>query len=133
MDAFFHDKFVTLFSMLFGISLFLVGGERGDKTKSRTIMAPTDRLARLRYAPRLRNLVGRHFGALRLHRLPHVVLLPILEPAHADGGWRRALCRNGFETAARLSGDVHDARSVSRDLDANNVCGTQGGRVGCHS
>lgn len=33
MDAFFHEKFVTLFSMLFGVSLFLVGGERSDKQK----------------------------------------------------------------------------------------------------
>ncbi|CAN5371247.1 DUF418 domain-containing protein [soil metagenome] len=33
MDAFFHEKFITLFSMLFGVSLFLVGGERGDKTR----------------------------------------------------------------------------------------------------
>ena len=37
MDAFFHDKFVTLFSMLFGVFLFLVGGERRDKTKSKVI------------------------------------------------------------------------------------------------
>ncbi|HUD95395.1 hypothetical protein [Sphingobium sp.] len=33
MDTFFHDKFVTLFSMLFGVSLFLVGGERSDRRK----------------------------------------------------------------------------------------------------
>jgi uncharacterized protein len=33
MDAFFHDKFVTLFSMLFGVSPFLVGGERSDNQK----------------------------------------------------------------------------------------------------
>lgn len=33
MDTFFHDKFITLFSMLFGVSLFLVGGERSDKRK----------------------------------------------------------------------------------------------------
>lgn len=37
MDAFFHDKFVTLFSMLFGVSLFLVGGERDDRKKSRIL------------------------------------------------------------------------------------------------
>jgi uncharacterized protein len=37
MDAFFHDKFVTLFSMLFGISLYLVGGERADKQKSKIL------------------------------------------------------------------------------------------------
>jgi uncharacterized protein len=33
MDAFFHDKFVSLFSMLFGVSLFLVGGERSDRQR----------------------------------------------------------------------------------------------------
>ncbi|PCE27621.1 hypothetical protein BWP39_03700 [Paraburkholderia acidicola] len=37
MDAFFHDKFVTLFSMLFGVSLFLVGGERSDRQKGRLL------------------------------------------------------------------------------------------------
>lgn len=33
-DTFFTQKFVTLFSMLFGVSLFLVGGEKGDPAKS---------------------------------------------------------------------------------------------------
>ena len=37
MDAFFHEKFVTLFSMLFGVSLFLVGGERSDKARGRIL------------------------------------------------------------------------------------------------
>ncbi|MDN4055315.1 DUF418 domain-containing protein [Massilia sp. YIM B02763] len=37
MDAFFHEKFVTLFSMLFGMSLFLVGGERTDKERGRIL------------------------------------------------------------------------------------------------
>lgn len=37
MDAFFHHKFVALFSMLFGVSLFLVGGERKDKGKGRVL------------------------------------------------------------------------------------------------
>lgn len=37
MDAFFHEKFLTLFSMLFGMSLFLVGGERSDKQKGRIL------------------------------------------------------------------------------------------------
>ena len=37
MDLFFHDKFVTLFSMLFGVSLFLVGGERTDKQRGRIL------------------------------------------------------------------------------------------------
>jgi len=37
MDSFFHEKFVALFSMLFGISLFLVGGERGDKQRGRLL------------------------------------------------------------------------------------------------
>ena len=31
--VFFEFKFITLFSMLFGISIFLVGGERGDAQK----------------------------------------------------------------------------------------------------
>jgi uncharacterized protein len=33
MDTFFHEKFLTLFSMLFGVSLFLVGGELSDRKK----------------------------------------------------------------------------------------------------
>jgi uncharacterized protein len=33
MEAFFHEKFITLFSMLFGVSLFLVGGERKDRVR----------------------------------------------------------------------------------------------------
>jgi len=33
-DVFFMQKFVTLFSMLFGISLFLVGGEKDDPVRS---------------------------------------------------------------------------------------------------
>ncbi len=37
VDAFFHEKFVTLFSMLFGISMFLVGGERSDLHKGRIL------------------------------------------------------------------------------------------------
>ncbi len=32
-DVFFHDKFRSLFSMLFGVSIFLVGGERGDDAR----------------------------------------------------------------------------------------------------
>ena len=35
VDAFFHQKFISLFSMLFGASLFLVGGERGDPERGR--------------------------------------------------------------------------------------------------
>lgn len=31
--VFFEFKFITLFSMLFGVSIFLVGGERGDPVK----------------------------------------------------------------------------------------------------
>lgn len=34
MHVFFEQKFITLFSMLFGVSLFLVGGERGDPERS---------------------------------------------------------------------------------------------------
>lgn len=33
VDVFFHQKFITLFSMLFGASIFLVGGERGDPAR----------------------------------------------------------------------------------------------------
>ncbi len=32
-DVFFHDKFRSLFSMLFGVSIFLVGGEREDRDR----------------------------------------------------------------------------------------------------
>ncbi|ANF55332.1 hypothetical protein DA69_11605 [Brevundimonas naejangsanensis] len=35
--VFFQQKFVTLFSMLFGVSIFLVGGERGDEAKERVL------------------------------------------------------------------------------------------------
>lgn len=35
--VFFRQKFVTLFSMLFGVSIFLVGGERGDDAKGRVL------------------------------------------------------------------------------------------------
>jgi len=37
VDVFFHQKFITLFSMLFGASIFLVGGERTDKPRGRLI------------------------------------------------------------------------------------------------
>jgi uncharacterized protein len=37
VDVFFREKFITLFSMLFGVSVFLVGGERGDAVKSRLL------------------------------------------------------------------------------------------------
>jgi uncharacterized protein len=38
MSTFFHQKFVTLFSMLFGVSLFLVGGERhADAERERVL------------------------------------------------------------------------------------------------
>lgn len=32
-DVFFHDKFRTLFTMLFGVSIFLVGGEKTDEKR----------------------------------------------------------------------------------------------------
>lgn len=35
--VFFRQKFVTLFSMLFGVSIFLVGGERGDEARERVL------------------------------------------------------------------------------------------------
>lgn len=37
VDVFFQDKFRTLFSMLFGVSIFLVGGERSDKARGRLL------------------------------------------------------------------------------------------------
>lgn len=37
VEVFFHQKFVTLFSMLFGVSIFLVGGERGDEARGRLL------------------------------------------------------------------------------------------------
>jgi uncharacterized protein len=37
VDVFFREKFVTLFSMLFGVSLFLVGGERDDAVRRRLL------------------------------------------------------------------------------------------------
>lgn len=38
MATFFHQKFVTLFSMLFGVSIFLVGGERhADPERDRVV------------------------------------------------------------------------------------------------
>ena len=37
MDVFFHHKFLTLFSMLFGVSVFLVGGTGADKAKNRVL------------------------------------------------------------------------------------------------
>ncbi|KQS57610.1 hypothetical protein ASG17_02540 [Brevundimonas sp. Leaf363] len=37
VDAFFHEKCITLFSMLFGVSLFLVGGDRTDKARGRLV------------------------------------------------------------------------------------------------
>lgn len=35
--VFFEAKFITLFSMLFGVSLFLVGGERSDKERGKVL------------------------------------------------------------------------------------------------
>ena len=37
MDTVFHDKFVAMFSMLFGASLFLVGGEVSDRQRGRIL------------------------------------------------------------------------------------------------
>ena len=37
MDTLFHEKFVSVFSMLFGVSLFLVGGERGNRARGRVL------------------------------------------------------------------------------------------------
>ena len=37
MDVFFHQKFITLFSMLFGASIYLVGGERGGAARGKLL------------------------------------------------------------------------------------------------
>ena len=37
MDTLFHEKFLTIFSMLFGVSLFLVGGDGTDPRKGRIL------------------------------------------------------------------------------------------------
>ena len=37
MDVFFKDKMRTLFSMLFGVSIFLVGGDRSDPDRARLL------------------------------------------------------------------------------------------------
>jgi uncharacterized protein len=36
-DVFFHDKFRSMFSMLFGVSVFLIGGERSDEARGRLL------------------------------------------------------------------------------------------------
>lgn len=37
VDVFFRQKFLTLFSMLFGVSIFLVGGEGQDRARERVL------------------------------------------------------------------------------------------------
>lgn len=37
VEVFFHQKFVTLFSLLFGVSIFLVGGERADQARGKLL------------------------------------------------------------------------------------------------
>lgn len=37
MDTLFHEKFLTIFSMLFGVSLFLVGGDGTDPRRGRIL------------------------------------------------------------------------------------------------
>ena len=37
VEVLFHQKFITLFSMLFGVSIFLVGGEREDRARGRVL------------------------------------------------------------------------------------------------
>ncbi|RZJ18490.1 MAG: DUF418 domain-containing protein [Brevundimonas sp.] len=37
VEVFFRQKFLTLFSMLFGVSIFLVGGERADEARGRLL------------------------------------------------------------------------------------------------
>jgi hypothetical protein len=62
MDAFFHEKFLTLFSMLLGMSLFLVGGERSDKQKGRILWRRHRSALSLRDAPWVRYLVTKRRG-----------------------------------------------------------------------
>lgn len=38
METFFHEKFLTIFSMLFGVSLFLVGGDGSDPQKGKILL-----------------------------------------------------------------------------------------------
>lgn len=38
METFFHEKFLTIFSMLFGVSLFLVGGDGSDSRRGRILV-----------------------------------------------------------------------------------------------
>lgn len=37
VDVFFQDKFRSLFSMLFGVSIFLIGGERSDEARGKLL------------------------------------------------------------------------------------------------
>jgi uncharacterized protein len=37
VDVFFQDKFRSLFSMLFGVSIFLIGGDRSDEARGRLL------------------------------------------------------------------------------------------------
>lgn len=37
VDVFFQDKFRSLFSMLFGVSIFLIGGERSDEVRGKLL------------------------------------------------------------------------------------------------
>lgn len=55
VQTFFHYKFITLFSMLFGVSILLVGGERGDRARG--------------------TLLRRRLGWLALFGLLHGVLI----------------------------------------------------------
>ncbi len=38
METFFHEKFLIIFSMLFGVSLFLVGGDGSDRQRNRMLV-----------------------------------------------------------------------------------------------
>jgi uncharacterized protein len=38
METFFHEKFLTIFSMLFGVSVFLVGGNGSDPRRGRILL-----------------------------------------------------------------------------------------------
>ena len=66
MHVFFQDKLRTLFSMLFGASIFLIGGERSDLTRGKLLRKRLFWLGLFGLVARPVLLVRRHPAALRL-------------------------------------------------------------------
>ena len=83
VQVFFQDKFRTLFSMLFGVSIFLVGGERSDLARGKLLRAAPVLAGGVRPDPRPGPVVRRHPAALRLDRRLHDAV-PVLEAREAD-------------------------------------------------